>query len=480
LDKLPPAEDPCSGGNEVLTVDDAEVWYKDVDDKDSVMVPNDKLDEIIFHVNHTYKIIWRFKKKNGQAVDDCVQTFTVKDKEEPIFDCSSLPSVRVTANYYKETGKLEEFLKYATKEDVEEKAPGAGPGQTTTKKYIGTLGTFFDNKSIREILATEVKDNCEGGITVSITIEGPDDKGEIVGKTVKSFEEVENNKFYVGLTNLIYEFKDASGNVKTCSQSIIVTGGTTPVPIDCPDPELTLEVDGNCEAEFKIVKGDVPTALIPVNQEGAYFEIRDPLKPGGINPKWDCTDMAKYFPDNLDELNKMKPLRPGVSSMIGFICEKFNGKDGDWDKFLKSPENKWNSWSDAGDWGDVITVSGSMTNVVDTIGYPYEVELINLKTGESEVVKNPYGPDESVPTKFLVPRIWNGGTGVKCNDESQRYICASSDVKLKNNFPAEIMNLKLKAGEYRLVYRFEDVKNGQRKDSCEVKVHVVDKIAPSI
>lgn len=487
LDKLPSAEDPCSGGNEVLTVDDAEVWYKDVDDKDSVMVPNDKLDEIIFHVNHTYKIIWRFKKKNGQAVDDCVQTFTVKDKEEPKFDCSSLPSVRVTANYYKETGKLEEFLKYATKEDVEEKVPGAGAGpgglgqgQTTTKKYIGTLGTFFDNKSIREILATEVKDNCEGGITVSVTIEGPDDKGKIVRKTVKSFEEVENNKFYVGLTNLIYEFKDASGNVKTCSQSIIVTGGTTPVPIDCPDPELTLEVDGNCEAEFKIVKGDVPTALIPVNQEGAYFEIRDPLKPGGINPVWDCDDMAKYFPDNLDKLNKMKPLRPGVSSMIGFICEKFNGKDGDWDKFLKSPENKWNSWSDAGDWGDVITVSGSMTNVVDTIGYPYEVELINLKTGESEVVKNPYGPEESVPTKFLVPRIWNGGTGVKCNDESQRHICASSDVKLKNNFPAEIMNLKLKAGEYRLVYRFEDVKNGQRKDSCEVKVHVVDKIAPSI
>ena len=482
LDKLPSAEDPCSGGNEVLTVDDAEVWYKDVDDKDSVLVPNDKLDEIIFHVNHTYKIIWRFKKKNGQAVDDCVQTFTVKDKEEPYFDCSSLPSVRVTANYYKETGKLEEFLKYATKEDVEEKVPGAGAGQgqTTTKKYIGTLGTFFDNESIREILPKEVKDNCEGGITVSVTIEGPDDKGKIVRKTVKSFEEVENNKFYVGLTNLIYEFKDASGNVKTCSQSIIVTGGTTPVPIDCPDPELTLEVDGNCEAEFKIVKGDVPTALIPVNQEGAYFEIRDPLKPGGINPVWDCDDMVKYFPDNLDELNKMKPLRPGVSSMIGFICEKFNGKDGDWDKFLKSPENKWNSWSDAGDWGDVITASGSMTNVVDTIGYPYEVELINLKTGESEVVKNPYGPDESVPTKFLVPRIWNGGTGVKCNDESQRHICASSDVKLKNNFPAEIMNLKLKAGEYRLVYRFEDVQGGQRKDSCEVKVHVVDKIAPSI
>lgn len=502
LDKLPSAEDPCSGGNEVLTVDDAEVWYKDVDDKDSVMVPNDKLDEIIFHVNHTYKIIWRFKKKNGQAVDDCVQTFTVKDKEEPIFDCSSLPSVRVTANYYKETGKLEEFLKYATKEDVEEKTPGAGPGAAqTTKKYIGTLGTFFDNKSIREILATEVKDNCEGGITVSITIEGPDDKGKIVRKDVKSFEEVENNKYYTGLTNLIYEFKDASGNVKTCSQSIIVTGGTTPVPIDCPDPELTLEVDGNCEAAFKIVKGDVPTAYIPVNQEAAYFEIKSQLIPDGISG---CDVADKFFPDNLNGLKGLNKNHPHYGKMLDFICDKFSGDTKRWDDFCNGDDNKWNCngngwgapfppvgpgagglkepWSTETFWGDddnrIVTRSGSLTKTTDTLGYPYEVELIDMKTGKTVSggkVLNEYDAEESVESKYLIPRV----AYEKCLESAIR-VCASSDVKLKNNFPAEIMNLKLKAGEYRLVYRFEDVKNGQRKDSCEVKIHVVDKIAPSI
>lgn len=502
LDKLPSAEDPCSGGNEVLTVDDAEVWYKDVDDKDSVMVPNDKLDDIIFHVNHTYKIIWRFKKKNGQAVDDCVQTFTVKDKEEPTFDCSSLPSVRVTANYYKETGKLEEFLKYATKEDVEEKTPGAGPGTAqTTKKYIGTLGTFFDNESIREILPTDVTDNCEGGITVSVTIEGPDDKGKIVRKTVKSFEEVKNNKYYIGLTNLIYEFKDASGNVKTCSQSIIVTGGTTPVPINCPDPELTLEVDGNCEAAFKIVKGDVPTAYIPVNQEAAYFEIRSQLIPEGISG---CDVADKFFPNNLNGLKGLNKNHPHYGEMLDFICDKFSGDTKKWDDFCNGDDNKWNCnsdgwgvpfppmgpgagalkepWSTETFWGEddnrIVTRSGSLTKTTDTLGYPYEVELIDMKTGKTVSggkVLNEYDADERVESKYLIPRVANK----KCLESAIR-VCASSEVKLKNNFPAVIMNLKLKAGEYRLVYRFEDVQGGQRKDSCEVKIHVVDKIAPSI
>ncbi len=501
LDKLPSAEDPCSGGNEVLTVDDAEVWYKDVDDKDSVLVPNDKLDDIIFHVNHTYKIIWRFKKKNGQAVDDCVQTFTVKDKEEPTFDCSSLPSVRVTANYYKETGKLEEFLKYATKEDVVEKVPGAGPGQSTTKKYVGTLGTFFDDKSIKEILPTDVEDNCEGGITVSITIEGPDDKGKIVRETAKSFEDVQNHKYYVGLTNLIYEFKDASGNVKTCSQSIIVTGGTTPVPIDCPDPELTLEVDGNCEAEFKILKGDVPTAYIPVNQEAAYFEIKTQLIPEGIHG---CDVADEFFPNNLNGLKGLNKNHPHYGEMLDFICDKFSGDTKKWDDFCNGDDNKWNCnsdgwgvpfppmgpgagalkepWSTETFWGEddnrIVTRSGSLTKTTDTLGYPYEVELIDMKTGKTVSggkVLNEYDADERVESKYLIPRVANE----KCMESAIR-VCASSDVKIKNNFPAVIMNLKLKAGEYRLVYRFEDVQGGQRKDSCEVKIHVVDKIAPSI
>ncbi|MBO7507181.1 MAG: hypothetical protein J6T67_07345, partial [Paludibacteraceae bacterium] len=105
LKELPSAKGLCSDSTVVYQ---PVFFYRNVADPNLEEVPTSKFDDIIFDIDETYEVVWRFYKNNDRSTgiyEDCAREFTVRDTESPSFDCSSLETVRVTANSYKPLNK---------------------------------------------------------------------------------------------------------------------------------------------------------------------------------------------------------------------------------------------------------------------------------------------------------------------------------------------------------------------------------------
>lgn len=488
---LPSAVDVCSGEGTELT---AEIYYKNVMDDDYIHVPLADFSKIIFYVDEEYDIKWRFYKVNKESYDDCDGTFSVADKEAPKFDCSLLPSIRVTANSYKPNNKGYEYLKYATKDDVQEKY-GAGPAAQMVT-YTGTLASAFENNDIRLIDPSEVTDNCEGAVSVFTTLTGPDDKGNEKTETITSIKQLEDHKYYVGLNTLTFQFIDAHGNTSTCTQTIIVTAGTTPIP-NCPSSSDTvIYVNENCEAVFTLMKEMVPTAQIPVNQEGVWFNFRRKVI-AGLHFDEACEIASQYFPNNLKGLNGYHdavvstgpvgpgpmgpgPMGPGTMTTLtmDFLCDQYNSN---FEAFKNSSANNWNSWStEYGIWDPmekILSESNSLTTVKEYLGYPYEVELLDPNNESVVKVSNEYSATDIAPVRVISTR-WYGSSNDAHECSDLKHSCKDAAIKVNNNFSDVVFTKTLTKGIYTLVYRFQNEKDGKQLDSCVINVEVKDSIAP--
>lgn len=481
MKEIPTGKDVCSGEGQDLT---AEIYYRNALDDDFIHVPLSDFEKIIFYVGESYDVIWRFFKiKNAAIYEDCIGQISVQDSEPPHFDCSTLPSIRVTANSFKPENKGYVYLDYATKADVKQ-------GKDT---YRGTLAEIFENNDIRLIDPSELIDNCHGDVTIITTLTGPSDPtGKEKTETITSLKQLEDHKYYVGLTTINYQFIDEHGNSSSCAQTIIVTAGTTPIP-DCPSTaDTTVYVDEQCKTEFVLTKAQVPTAKIPVNQEGAWFQMSHNSVSSLHLKSGDCTELANYYPDNINNLSGVHPLQnqpgpalpggptPGGSQefTIEYLCDQYMNN---WDKFNgNNGNNFWRVWSsnfDANNQDKILIKSNSLTTVVEYTGYPYEVELLDPDGVSIVKVENPYEEDDKAATRVLAPRFYDqGGRGTECKELS--HVCEYADVKLQNHFNDQIIKESLSKGDYRLVYRFQNEKGGIQIDSCVIFVHVSDSIPP--
>ncbi|MBR2261259.1 MAG: gliding motility-associated C-terminal domain-containing protein [Paludibacteraceae bacterium] len=494
MTEFPKGYDVCSGAGQEI---DAVILYKDEEDDDYEVITRDRWDEIIFEVNHTYNIVWRFYKiYNNKIYEDCEASFTVRDNEPPVFNCSTLLPIRVTANSYKPLNKGYEYMDYASMEDVEVRE-GVGPA-ATVKVYTGTLKDYFENNNIRMIDPSEVTDNCGGEIFVTTRLEGPSDKdGRITSQNITSLKQLQDHKYFVGLTTITYTFIDESGNTSSCTQEIIVTAGTTPIP-NCPaDPNVTLYVDQECKANYILKKSEVPDAMIPVNQEGLWFNFRRTVI-AGLHFDEECLIAQKYFLDSLDKVNGYHDYN-GHKLTLDYLGENYLS-DPD---FLNSSLNCWRSWSSsynpvgpgvgpgmgpgagpgAGpaancDGETILSASNKFTTVTEYLGYPFEVELLDSTGTTVKKVLNPYTEGDKATTNVMYARWFSNNSNHECNSLS--YSFKDAPVKRLNNFNEEIFNLSLTKGVYKLVYRFQNEKDGLQLDSCVITVSVIDTIPPSL
>ncbi len=477
LKELPSAKGLCSDSTIVYQ---PVFFYRNVADPDLEEVPTSKFDDIIFDIDETYEVVWRFYKNNDRSTgiyEDCAREFTVRDTESPSFDCSSLETVRVTANSYKPMNKGFEYLDYASKDSVVIKE-GVGPAATSVT-YKGTLASAFESGIIRLISPSEVVDNCDGDIIVDVTLTGPDEKGNEKTEKIKNLKQLENHKFYVGLTTIDFRFIDESNNEATCSQSIIVTAGTTPIPDSCPN-DVVVYVDENCKVNFQLNKSSVPTAKIPVNQEGLWFNFRYKVIEG-LHFDEECTMAAQYFPNNLSGLNGVHSATIGGKTQefnIDYLCGQYMN---DWDLFKDSEHNTWNAWSSAYAPADpkekILSSSDKLTTVVEYTGYPFEIELLDSTGARVALVENPYRNEDVAPERVIYTRFYgSSGNAHECNNFF--HTCKYANVKVKNNFDNVVLNQTLTKGVYTVVYRFQNEKDGLQQDSCVQHITVVDTIPP--
>ena len=504
-------------------------------------------DDINFDVNHEYRIVWRyFKAQNSSVYEDCMIEFGVKDMSAPKFDCTTLSTVYVLANNYKELNKLPLYLTYASYADVK---------HTDGNTYDGSLKDPFDNGTIHFVTPDEVTDNCDNG-KISVKVELFDPAGNLVASsddnTLNSLKDLKEQKFNVGMNEIRYTFSDLSGNQSVCSQNIVVSTGTTPEP-DCPAEYITLRVDENCETEFVLKKEDVPTANVPVPARGLYFVFQD-------NVIRNEEDLYKYFPsndgvypDNIGKLSDKSPywLNPdfthpapanqytqfGALSM-DLLCQVttfeyfdlFNngnayemvvamgpGMGGwPWGPGMGGPGASqftnigklvyWNAWKNGASADDkMIGVSNSMSMSDQYTIYPYKIELLNADgtpvMADATIAKDDEygtedgtfvaGDDETVRYRYFRPRAYypwnlngnNKDAGYVATDEYD-YVCEAKSLNRVNDYEEEIVKLKLKKGEYQLIYHFENQRDENADDyetvACTVKVVVEDTIPPTM
>ncbi len=501
----------------------------------------EEFNDLIFEVNHSYRIVWRYYKKASTAFADttvyeeCVLQFEVKDKTPPVFDCTQLVTIYALANTYKEKDKQPLYLKYASYNDV----------TINDTLYTGTLKGPFDSDSIKFITSVDVEDNCDESPTVEIRVIDP--KGEVfasnvgIGTDVKSIDDLKLLHFSVGANTIVYTIKDASGNQVQCSQSIVVSTGTTPEP-NCPAEFVTIYANNDCEAEFVLTKEDVPTANVPVLSRGLYFVF-----PTGVLKNE--VDLHKYFPsndgvyaDNIGLLSDKSPcyLNAGKTHPaqekeyvklpalnMGLLCQVTsfdnwdlynNGKA--YEKVGVGPAAKindigrliyWSPWrTGASEKDKMIGVSNSMSLADRYTIYPYKIELLTsdgqaVLGNESLIAQDSvYGTDdgtfvyndiETVRYRYFRPRsYYSSGTGWNLNGNSAEpgyvstdeydYVCEAKSLNRVNNYEGTILSTKLTKGEYQLIYHFENQRNKLADDyqsvACTVKIVVEDTIPPTM
>ena len=492
----------------------------------------EEFNDLIFEVNHSYRIVWRYYKKASTAFADttvyeeCVLQFEVKDNTAPQFDCTQLTTIYTLANTYKELNKLPEYLDFASYDDVKK------DGNT----YEGTLKIPFDEGQIKFITSADVTDNCDKDVDVEVRVYDPN--GDIVasnvgvGTQLKSIEDLKKLQFKVGANLIQYVIRDDSGNEVSCGQTIVVSTGTTPEP-NCPDEFVTIYADNNCEAEFVLKKEDVPTANVPVLSRGLYFVF-----PSDVLKNED--DLHKYFPsndgkysDNLGLLSNKSPYyleenqnHPAPNNRyhklpklsMDLLCQVTSFEN--WDLYNNGrayepntnrpgPQSgyadigrliDWSSWSNYGD--KMIGVSNSMSLSDQYIIYPYKIELLNADgspmLADAVIASDAeygtpdgtfvYDNEETVRYRYFRPRAFypwglNEGGGAPTRDEFD-YVCEAKSLNRINNYEDEVLRIKLKKGEYQIVYHFENQRNKLETDyqsvACTVKVVVEDTIPPTM
>ena len=534
--EAPSAVDVCSGEGTALTP----ITFISGENGGALdsyrKIEKDEFDDLIFKVNQTYRIVWRYYKAfNDTVYEDCILQFKVEDKTPPVFDCTQLVTIYALANTYKEKDKQPLYLKYASYNDV----------TINDTLYTGTLKGPFDSDSIKFITSVDVEDNCDESPTVEIRVIDP--KGEIfasnvgIGTDVKSIDDLKLLHFLVGANTIVYTIKDASGNQVQCSQSIVVSTGTTPEP-NCPAEFVTIYANNDCEAEFVLTKEDVPTANVPVLSRGLYFVF-----PTSVLKNED--DLHKYFPsndgvhkDNIGLLSDKSPyyLKEGKTHPapekeyvklpalnMGLLCQVTsfdnwdlynNGKA--YEKVGVGPAAKindigrliyWSPWRTGASGQDkMIGVSNSMSLADRYTIYPYKIELLTsdgqaVLGNESLIAQDSvYGTDdgtfvyndiETVRYRYFRPRsYYSRGTGWNLNGNSEEpgyvstdeydYVCEAKSLNRVNNYEETILSTKLTKGEYQLIYHFENQRNKLADDyqsvACTVKIVVEDTIPPTM
>lgn len=507
-------------------------------------IEKDEFDDLIFKVNQTYRIVWRYYKAyNTSVYEDCILQFEVKDKTAPVFDCTQLTTIYALANTYKELNKLPEYLDFASYDDVKK------DGNT----YEGTLKNPFDEGLIKFVTSSDVKDNCDNNVTVEVRVYDP--SGAVfasnvgVGTKLNGIEDLKKLQFKVGANLINYTIKDASGNELQCGQSVVVSTGTTPEP-DCPAEFVTIYADSNCEAEFVLAKADVPTANVPVLSRGLYFVF-----PSNVLTKE--ADLHKYFPsndgvykDNIGLLSDKSPyyLKEGKTHPapekeyvklpalnMGLLCQatSFDNWDlynngrayqdkvagpgvGMFPPFGPGPAAKekedvgrliyWSPWRTGAATDDkMIGVSNSMSLTDNYTVYPYKIELLTSDgqpvLAETLIAQDSlYGTEdgtfvhndiETVRYRYFRPRSYypynlNGDKNAAgyISTEEFDYVCEAKSLNRVNNYEETILSTKLTKGEYQLIYHFENQRNKLADDyqsvACTVKIVVEDTIPPTM
>lgn len=278
LSSQPSAKDVCTGAGEAITAKIYYSWLGTGGQTTPQLVDESNYNQIIFFPDITYIIEWRFEKKNGNSYASCELKFEVEDKTPPVFDCSKLKSVRVFADNFTPSKQTPVYLDYATKETE----PGPNPSGYGQVDYVGTLGSYFSDGTIKFLtVADGVEENCDKN---NITITAQLTMNAAVGTQSKNLtptttHDLEGYKYPVGVNKLVFTFADASGNEASCEQIIQVTKGDKPEP-ECP-PVTTIEVpvDENCQFTLTVQKDEVPHAKLFYEELNYEFNVPDAWVP---------------------------------------------------------------------------------------------------------------------------------------------------------------------------------------------------------
>lgn len=520
-DSIPYAFDPCA--ESVRDSLEAEIHYLELGTKDTILVTKDKFDEIIFLKGKTYLLIWRFYKLNRVTYDDCIQTFTVVDKDPPAFNCLALDPVMVTANYVGASNGDDIFLNYASY--YEDKIL-----EGSDYKYIPTLKDKFDDEILRIPSLDEYLDNCDENPKLDIEIRGPGADGvEIYTKKILTLEEFKRNLFYEGVTSIVFTFTDADGNSISCEQTVTVVTDQTPAT-NCPSSSnVTLVADDECAAKLDFDLSKVPTAEVTYLPSGYYFNFRK--KVAEKNNIKTVEDVIKFFPNNLSDLTyntqgfnfKVKPnfkistfcnvddilnptATPGPGVFPGFGPGAMGNSDLTNPNYFTTyfeavpplppfanPQQALLSSVIGGDGANtynnsnnkIISTSNSLSTPITVTVYPVRAELVDSTGNVIATAINEYDENKDIsPLLSLVPRwYYVDENGNDVNDTSMVYaqVCQYKTTKLTNfTNIKEFSSKSLTKGEYSIIWYFENEKNGDKIESCTTLVSVIDTIAPTV
>lgn len=273
--RIPYAKDVCSSTEELtpryfFREEGMETWTEILDFK-----------ALVFQNDGTkYEIAWRFYKAeaNGQTVDstvygECIQSFTLKDKEGPKGYCEDLPDHNVRVNQHTLNQSI--TYKYASAKNPE-------PGSANVVGVIYSLAGEFS--------IPLPKDNCGGDVAIEIEIADPGKKdGDVSNKKLNGtgdensiallVEELNRYAFQIGLTHVIYTFTDERGNKTICDQGITVSSKYAPI-VNCGNvKDMSLLSEGTCKVNLDLKLSDVPVATFPY-----FLEIRDNKTGNPYNP----------------------------------------------------------------------------------------------------------------------------------------------------------------------------------------------------
>lgn len=518
-DSIPYAFDPCAGS--VRDSLEAEIHYLELGTKDTILVTKDKFDEIIFLKGKTYLLIWRFYKLNRVTYDDCIQTFTVVDKDPPAFNCLALDPVMVTANYVGASNGDDIFLNYASY--YEDKIL-----EGSDYKYIPTLKDKFDDEILRIPSLDEYLDNCDENPKLDIEIRGPGADGvEIYTKKILTLEEFKRNLFYEGVTSIVFTFTDADGNSISCEQTVTVVTDQTPATNCLSSSNVTLVADDECAAKLDFDLSKVPTAEVTYLPSGYYFNFRK--KVAEKNNIKTVEDVIKFFPNNLSDLTyntqgfnfKVKPnfkistfcnvddiLNPTPTPGPGVFPGLGPGAMGNSDltnpnyfttyfeavpplppfanpqeALLSSVTDGANTYNNSNN--KIISTSNSLSTPITVMVYPVRAELVDSTGSVIATAINEYDENKDIsPLLRLVPRwYYVDENGKDVNDTSMVYaqVCQYKTIKLTNfTNIKEFSSKSLTKGEYSIIWYFENEKNGDKIESCTTLVSVIDTIAPTV
>lgn len=301
--QLPTAENMCT--NEVLTVEDARLFYKEASASVWTEITKEKYTEALFHRDSKYDFEWRFYvTKNGDtnpgpgvdpdAYNSCPFKIEVVDSILPTVNCEVLKDIAVPFNSNSNYGEN------SADEDVKitfEYASGLLPDgemcycndekyfDEKNNKYYGD----FTKYTLKDFFATDNfvfpvgLDNCDNPTLLKMEvaldenanasyITAANEINTLIAplansKDPNAYEEIRELlrkfKFPEGTHHITYEYSDNSNNSTTCSQTIIVYSGLF---VNCA-ADVTLPADKDCKAAYDLKPEDIAKATVSFVRE---------------------------------------------------------------------------------------------------------------------------------------------------------------------------------------------------------------------